>query len=235
MTQYKTLTVSSPFAIKRFAHNSRFNIYRKRIELFCKGNVKSFLDYGTGDGHIFKKLSDRKYNNIKCFGFEPVSSQYDQLLDNVKNNNLNVTCLNSLGTDMKFDYILCAETLEHFSAINVIKHLKTFENLLSNRGRVLISVPIEIGFGGLCKNLVRWSIGGLHEGLGVKNAIYAFFGKPIYRGNDDYIASHTGFSHKNLEYLIIDNGWKIKKKFFSTIPFVGSMLNSQVFFEIERR
>lgn len=234
MPEYNTLTVNSPFAIKRFAHNARFNIYCKRIELFCKGEAKSFLDYGTGDGHIFKKLSDRKCSNIKCYGFEPVSSQYEQLLDNIKDNNLNVTCLNSLGTDIKFDYILCAETLEHFSASNVIEHLKTFENILSKKGRVLISVPIEIGLGGLCKNLVRWSIGGLHKGLGVKTAIYAFFGKPIYRGNDFYIEPHTGFSHKNLEYLIVDTGWKIKKKFFSPIPIVGSMLNSQVFFEITR-
>ena len=235
MSVYKALTVKSPYAIKRFSHNARFNTYCKHIELFCDEDAKNILDYGTGDGYLFNKLLTRKCDKINCFAFEPVQSQYEQLVDNIKSNNLDVTCFHSLKTDKKFDYILCAEVLEHFSASNIITHLKTFENILSKNGKVLISVPIEIGLGGLLKNLARWFIGGLHTGLGVKTAIKAFFGIPIYRGDNFYISSHTGFSHKQLEYLIIDTGWKIEKKFYSPLLVGGSMLNSQVYFEIIRR
>jgi SAM-dependent methyltransferase len=235
MSEYSTVTVDSPHVIKRYSHNARFSNYCKCIEKFCDRERKDFLDYGSGDGYIFNKLSERGIKNINLYAFEPLDCNYEQLLANVKENDLNVTCLKNLKNNKKFDYILCAEVLEHFSARNVIGHLDTFERILSDNGKVLVSVPVEIGFGGICKNIARWSIGGLHRGSGVIPMLKAFLNIPVYRGTDVYISSHTGFSYKQLEYLIVDSGWIIEKKFFSPIPLLGSVFNSQVFFELKRR
>ena len=235
--KYNTLTVKSPYAIKRLSHNARFNTYCNRIELFCDRDEKkkNILDYGTGDGYLFNRLLNKKRDDINCFAFEPLPKQYEELVENINKNDLNVSCFQILKSNKYFDYILCAEVLEHFSARNIIEHLKTFEKILAKDGKVLISVPVEIGFGGFCKNIARWFIGGLHEGLGVQSAIKSFFGLPIYRGDNFYISSHTGFSHKQLEYLIIDTGWEIEKKFYSPLPIVGAIVNSQIYFEITRR
>ena len=70
MATYNVLTVRSPYAIKRFSHNARFNAYCKCIELFCNGDTKNILDYGTGDGYLFNKLLKRKCTNFNCFAFD---------------------------------------------------------------------------------------------------------------------------------------------------------------------
>lgn len=232
MADYSKLTHNSPFAIKRFSHRTRFKYYGDFLSRNKSVNLNpKFLDYGTGDGHIFNYLKENDINDYLLFAYEPVESQFVQLSENVENNDLNVVCLRELGERDKYDIVLCAEVLEHFSALNVISHLSEIRKILNDNGRLLISVPIEIGAAGVAKNLVRTLLGQKHNGLSLSVLLKSFFDEPIHRGNDFYISSHVGFSYKKLEYLIIESGYKIEKKYFSPLPVLRSFINAQVFFE----
>jgi 2-polyprenyl-3-methyl-5-hydroxy-6-metoxy-1,4-benzoquinol methylase len=190
------------------------------------------LDYGTGDGHIFNVLRQEEVDGYVYHGYEPVEGQYQQLIANVAENNLDVKCLRSLHDVEKFDVILCAEVLEHFTAADAQKHLEKLRDLLSPDGRLLISVPIEIGIAGFAKNIVRKLIGETHPGLTPTVIVKSLFDRPIFRGSGNYLSSHVGFSYKKLEYLVTDQGFKIERKYFSPAPILRGLLNSQVFFEL---
>jgi len=232
MTNYSELTHNSPFAIKRLSHGARFKSYCEfLVENQSSVKNQDFLDYGSGDGHLFNVLKAAGINSYKLHAFEPVPSQFEQLVANVSKNNLDVDCLTVLEKNKKFDIILCAEVLEHFSACNVLFHLAEIKDILSSEGKLLVSVPVEIGLAGLSKNIARALIGQLHKGLNFQAIIKSFFDIPIDRGDDYYISSHVGFSHKKLEYLLVDAGFTVEKKYFSPFPFMRSVANSQAFFE----
>lgn len=157
-------------------------------------------------------------------------AQINQLFKNVEDNHLDVDTLNARSSDQRYDLVLCAEVLEYFSAQNVLNHLKLLKTLLNQSGKLLISVQIEIGLAGLAKNLVRAAIRQTLGGTSSRDSCNAFLDKPIYRG-EHHVHSHIGFSYKKLEYLFVESGFSIDANYFSPFPYLGSIANSQVFFE----
>ncbi len=232
MVEYANLTHGSRSLIKRFSHGVRYKKYCDFLRISGTDSIRSFLDYGTGDGYIFNIINENGIDGFDLHGYEPIEDQYRQFVDNVSKNGLDVECHKSLDENKKYDVILCAEVLEHFTAVDVQYHLKKLKDLLSPSGRLLISVPIEIGIAGFAKNLVRKVIGETHTGLSPSAIFKSLFDMPIYRGKGGYISSHVGFSYKKLEYLIVDQGFKIERKYFSPTPIFRGLLNSQVFFEL---
>ena len=232
MAEYANLTHESSSLIKRFSHGVRFKKYCDFLRNCRTDSIQSFLDYGTGDGYVFKIISDNGIDGYDLHGYELIDDQYRQFVDSVSKNGLDVVCLKSLDEKKKYDVILCAEVLEHFTAVDLQKHLSKLKDCLSSSGRILISVPIEIGIAGFAKNVVRKLIGETHSGLNPSAIFKSLFDIPIFRGTESYLNSHVGFSYKKLEYLIVDYGFKIERKYFSPIPIFRGFLNSQVFYEL---
>lgn len=228
---YQNLTYKNRSPIKRFSHGRRLELIPKYLQNSALKKGAKLLDYGTGDGKIFKFLAPlQKIHGLQLAAYEPIGEQYQQLVELVEKDQLIVECHENLEQLGKYNYILCMEVLEHFSASDIIKHLEIFKRLLKPEGKLIISVPIESGFGGSLKNLVRLSIGQTHAGLNMKTFIKAFFGKPLFRGYDRYYNSHIGFNHKHLEYLMIDSGLVINETFYSPFPVISSIINSQKFY-----
>ncbi len=136
----------------------------------------------------------------------------------------------------KFDVIFCMEVFEHLNKKLLSEALDNISNLLSKKGVCIVSVPIETGFGGFLKNIVRILIGETHQEGTLKNLFKILLGIRIKRDEDvDYISSHVGFSHCDVEELIKKEKFRTKKKYYSPFSYFGSQLNSQVFFIIDKK
>ena len=116
------------------------------------------------------------------------------------------------------------------TSFNQDKILKDLSALLENNGKIIISVPIEIGIAGFLKNIIRYFIGQKHEDSTLANIFKSLFGMKILRQENNFINSHIGFNYKNLEKLIYKNNFIIYKKVYSPFTFIGPFINSQVFY-----
>lgn len=228
---YAKLTTESPSLLKRFSHAKRFDV---ALELLAVEPNDEVLDYGTGDGFMLKKLLSANPRSI--VGYEPMESQYEQL-ENMfgRQEHGKTTIATDLGcvAPRHFDKICCLEVLEHLPEHDQISALTEIKQLLKSGGVVVVSVPIEVGLSGLLKNFARWIIRQEHANATFINMWRAFFGQKIDRGQEAYITTHIGFDYRDLEKLIISEGYKVKKKRFSPLKGLNGVINSQIFFVLE--
>lgn len=227
--KYSNLTTDSKFFIKRFSHEKRFE---KAYCLLSKQNTKSVLDFGTGDGYFLHYLNKKKtIESIK--GYEPVEEIYKQI-KLIKG--IEVVKKTSELHNEKFDAITCLEVLEHFNQEKQRELLQEIRSLLAPGGRIIISVPIEIGLSSLLKNGFRVLFKQREKDTSYKNIYKALFIVKVNRSQKgDYINSHIGFNYKKLEELILKEGFIIDRKEFSPIGFLRSFINSQVFYVLKNK
>ena len=228
MVKYQNLTTASKFLIKRFSHKKRFLIVYKILQ---KLNFKTILDFGSGDGYFCLKylLADNNIEKITLYEPDPVQ------LQNLSHNIIKAKKVNLIHNlkNEKFECIICLEVLEHFEANDLENRLIEIKSLMKNVSTLIISVPIEIGFSGVIKNLIRILIGQTHPNTSFKNLFNIFFGIPIYRNKNKlgYIDSHIGFNYKILENKLKDFDFKISSVHYS--PFeglIGKIFASQIIY-----
>lgn len=221
---YSQYTYNSKNPMARFAHRSRFS---NAIKLVLEENFESILDYGAGDNKFLLEL-DKQTKGLQMFSFEPVM--------NISSTD-SISVFSSLKDlpNRKFDIITCFETLEHFGEKHQLFILNEFFNRLENYGKVIISVPIEIGLPSLIKNLRRLAIGRFTWSF-AKNSLKSVFALdiPEVRSRDGYIPSHMGFNHKKLEHLIHEN-FEIVKTITSPLDMLSDKLNSQIFYVLKKK
>jgi 2-polyprenyl-3-methyl-5-hydroxy-6-metoxy-1,4-benzoquinol methylase len=227
---YSKLTVDNNSAIKRFTHNRRFAL---AIDLLNCNACNSVLDYGTGDGYFLISLKN-KCPNVVAFGYEPEFSMFEQLLSNLHYSNCvdKISVLQSLDelSGKKFERITCFEVLEHLDKNMQKKALQNMKKFLKQDGLLVISIPIEVGFSSLIKNILRLILGQKHDATNMKNIIKAFWGIPIERESLLYIPSHIGFNFHDLEKIFLEEDLIVAQKYYSPFKYFGSIINSQVFY-----
>ena len=219
---YSRKTYDSFNPLARFAHRQRF--YNSILSIIPANGV-SILDYGCGDGKFLNELLDKyKDKELKLAGFEP-------LMESIEANKIKIVkTLQELNAE-KFDFVTCFEVLEHFSKKNQESIFKDFISLLKQDGKLIISVPIEIGFPAIIKNLRRkYSFKG--QQFTFKNILKSIRGTPMpeYRDREGYL-DHMGFNYKDLELLFV-KFFIIKSKMYSPFKSLGPNFNSQVFYEL---
>tara|TARA_Y100000590_G_scaffold466256_1_gene641011 strand:- start:108 stop:815 length:708 start_codon:yes stop_codon:yes gene_type:complete len=229
---YKNKTIESNFFLKKFSHLRRFDI---AIDLLGFNENDFFLDYGTQDGYLISKIINNLNQPKILFGYEPVSLEFKKLGQKLNTNDKNNVFFSSelnliIKKYPKFNKISCLEVLEHMTSFNQDKILKDLSALLENNGKIIISVPIEIGIAGFLKNIIRYFIGQKHEDSTLANIFKSLFGMKILRQENNFINSHIGFNYKDLEKLIYKNNFIIYKKVYSPFTFIGPFINSQVFY-----
>jgi SAM-dependent methyltransferase len=135
------------------------------------------------------------------------------------------------------------ETLEHCTAPTIEVVLRDLARLVSPGGRVIISVPIEIGPSFLFKWVIRkvaaWR--GLsdyryYESYSVPNALRMIFAgrsmvldRPIHGGPEAPCHSHYGFNWRALRERV-RNHFTIERTSFSPLGFLGGWISSQAWF-----
>ena len=223
-------TIHSSSAVKRFSHQSRLN---KAVRLLQPTEGDRIVDYGTGDGVLLVFLN-RFEPRARLCGYE--MAHREEAERNTRGIDAVEGIYDSVERVAAFrpNKIACLEVLEHLRPDVQASILADFRQLAGAAGRVLISVPIEIGPPALFKNVIRWAIDQPHRGMNPRNVFRSVFGMTsrIERDDADYIASHIGFDHRALAGLIRDSGFRIRRS-YSPFPLLGPWFNTQVFFVLQ--
>jgi len=159
--------------------------------------------------------------------------------------NLRFCMIGELGGshDATYDVVTCLETLEHCTAPVVEVVLRDLARLASPGGRIVISVPIEIGPTFLLKLVVRklaaWR--GLsdyryYESYSLRNATRMLFAggntaldRPIYGAPDAPSHSHFGFNWRTLRERIRTH-LTIERTLYTPLGYMGGWVSSQAWF-----
>ena len=233
MASYQEYTFRSSVAPKRWVHKKRFKQAIKLLELKPDDTL---LDYGCGGGYLLE-LAGKIVPSDRLYGFDPSESMRKLATENLVGKTKIFANIDKLR-GMKFTKIACLETLEHLPDELLHEALNTIDSLLTENGKVLISVPVEIGLSAVVKNTFRAVFGNLRH-LTLKTFTRTALGLPCEREIPQdfdglpFIYSHICFDYRRFEKLL-SKVFKIKKKVFSPVPALGPILNNIVFFVCEK-
>lgn len=238
MSLYKEGTYRSGSFIKRWLHQRRFKEASKILNL-KKSDL--LLDYGCGDGYLLT-LCSKSIPSQNLYGFEPVNEMYKEAIQNVGKKIKIVQDLKELNN--KFTKISCLEVCEHLVDDDLKELFSNIGNLLKPNGRVIISVPIEIGIPAMLKNLFRFFKNKKWYGnLTFKNYIKTILGLTIPRNVSqrlsnvnyiNFISLHTGFDYRKFE-LLLNDYFRIQRKYYSPINFFKSVLNNIIYYDCVKK
>ena len=221
-------------SIKNIPHYLRL---RKILSILEKENIQalgnSYADVGCSNGYITNKVAVR-------FGFAKVTG-YDHNQENLIIGRLKYPLISFESIDLNhlehiqefYDVLTCFETLEHVGNLqNSIVNILNLAN--SSTSRVIISVPIEIGFWGVLKFVVKsWILNyPLSELPG--NVSKMSYLKELLKGGDisKFRDNRVGWgTHFGFDYRIIDKHLINKKlkfqafNYFTTRFYIISLQN----------
>ena len=239
--KYKDRSYESTSSIIRFLSRKRF------ADSFKLLDIKSsdlFLDYRCGDG-LLLKLASSIIPPKQIFGYDPAEPMYIQAVKNLAENDVMVTMNISELPYKEFTKITCMEVCEHLTKDKIVELLQNIEKLLADDGKLIMSVPIEVGIPSLIKNTIGFikkifmdKQRRYYSDITLKNYIKALFGLPCNRtvenlGGVEHIYGHIGFNHKKFESQL-SNYFKIEHKEYSPINFFGEHLNFQIFYVCQK-
>jgi len=173
--------------------------------------------------------------------YEPTPSLMAEAKQRLSNRD-NVTFIESTAVlhDETYDYVFCLEVFEHLPDKEEKQAVAEIQRLLKPGGLVVIGVPIEIYIPALVKGIFRMfrRYGEFDATLG--NVFSAMIGQPpLHRPTTEiaigfnYHFPHLGFDFRCLERQMAKS-FLLKKRWFSPFPNFGSMLNSEVYYLLQK-
>lgn len=230
---YSQQTINNKSLIKKYSHKKRFDVAVKLIGLQAND---SYLDFGTGDGYLLTRLANHHPKNY-ITGYEPVETMFSELTQTMNSlNSTTILIVNNLDKlqPNSFEVVSCLEVLEHFSEKNQKMLIEQIKTLVSENGKMVISVPLEIGLTALLKNTIRAIVKQKHSGTSFSKVLKATFGITTKRNQEGYIHSHIGFNHNHLEKVFKDCQLTVIKKHYSPFKFLYGILNAQVYYILKK-
>lgn len=235
---YETITINDPNPIKRWFQRRRFHDALRFWE--NSDEEVNVLDFGGGDGELLRLLAVNPA--IRASIYEPVAPLMDQAKQKLSNRKWIAFHESTTGLqDETYDYIFCLEVLEHLPQNERTQALGDIHRLLKQSGFVIISVPLEIFFPALVKGIFRmYRRFGKKYDSQPKNIFAAMIGRPPLKRPTSEIApgfnyhfDHLGFDFRYLQRQIAES-FTIKRKWFSPFPFLGSIMNSEVYYLVQK-
>jgi SAM-dependent methyltransferase len=237
---YYSSQIGSKNKVIAWSHQSRFD---KALELIGDGTQK-LLDYGCGDGTFLAMASDRV---VEGHGVDVDADQIEGCRERFAEiENLKFYTNEELADsahDKAYDVVTCMETLEHCTDEVVETVLADVARLCAPNGRVIISVPIEIGPSFLVKQSVRAiarrqgaSSYQLQESYPLGQALKMLFARrrtsierPIYGEPPLTGHSHYGFNWRRLRGRVSQH-LTVEQTLFTPLGFLGGWVSSQAYF-----
>lgn len=227
-SDYQKSTVASPSRLKRFSHGARIDVALRLLDPRAGDRI---LDYGAGDGGLLRRLHALQPAARLC-GFEPrCGPESSRLVEQIPSLAGVYPSMEPVES-FRPNKIACLEVLEHLRETDQVATLADFERVLVPGGRVVVSVPIEIGPPALFKNVIRVAVDQPHRGITARNVALSMLGftSRVERDEDEpYIASHVGFDYRDLRRVIRERGFIVETR-YSPFRLLGPLFNSQVFF-----
>ena len=242
---YARKQLHCPTAVVAWSHGSRFRL-AMRLAVEGRGSDCRLLDYGCGDG-TFVAMAHEAFG--EATGADVDAEQIvecRQRLGQLRGVRFVVTdSLEAAEHRHAYDTVTCMEVLEHCIDAERVRVLDELARLVRPGGRVIISVPIEVGPALLGKQFFR--------------AVAAWRGHGDYRHRETYSASemaaavlagprlaratytvdgpggsytycgHKGFDWRALQREVASR-LIVERRLFSPLPVLGPLLNSQVWF-----
>jgi SAM-dependent methyltransferase len=223
-----------------WSHRSRFRVGLRLIGQ----SVPRLLDYGCGDGTFLSMAADRIRQGC---GADVDAGQIKDCQQRLAPlTNLRFCTVGELAEGSHgraYEAVTCMETLEHCTAPIVEVVLRDLARLVAPGGRVIISVPIEIGPTFLLKLVVRKAAAwrGLsdyryYESYTVRDAFRMLFAgrttevaRPVYGGPGSPGHSHYGFNWRALRERVRRH-LVLERTLFSPLGHLGGWVSSQAWF-----
>ncbi len=223
-----------------WSHGARF----KRALDLIGPSVRTILDYGSGDGTFLAmaapSLSLGWGADLATDQIKDCQARFAALT------NLRFSTIPELADPAHtaaYEVVTCMETLEHCTSPIVDVVLSDLSRLVTKDGRVIISVPIEIGptfpIKALVRRLAAWR--GLsdyrtYESYSLRNAARMVFAtrstaidRPVYGDRQSPYHSHYGFNWRAMRERV-RTYLDIEKTQFSPLGWSGGWLSSQAWF-----
>jgi SAM-dependent methyltransferase len=224
-----------------WSHASRFRLAENLVG--SEANRK-ILDYGCGDGTFLERVAHRF---TSCVGADIEPGQIEdckrrfKAIANVRF--CTVPELNEPEYTNAFDIVTCMETLEHCVEPIVDRVLVDLKRLCAKKGRIIISVPVEIGPIFFMKYALRkiaaWrglSDYAFYENYSLGHGLRMLFAtsgthvpRPVYGEPGSEYLSHYGFNWRRLR-LRVEHELTVERICFSPLGVLGGWVSSQAWF-----
>jgi SAM-dependent methyltransferase len=237
---YYQAQIANKNKVLAWSHQSRFE---KSLELIGQNTMK-LLDFGCGDGTFLALASDRV---VEGHGVDVDANQIEDCrnrLGSLRNLSFFVSSdLSGSEHDGEYDVVTCMETLEHCTEPVVEAVLADVSRLCAPGGRVVISVPVEVGPSFLAKQAVRaiarqqgsssYEQREIYPIRDALNMLFArrhtsierpLFGEPPLVGH-----THYGFNWRRLRDRVAHH-LTVERTLFTPLGFLGGWVSSQAYF-----
>jgi len=225
MVSYDKQTINTPNPIARYAHRNRL---ARVISLITSHvGLSKLLDYGCGSGAFIKAVQG--VNGIVAIGYEPF------MKERVDNDCPIYNDYPPVKEAGPFDIITIFETIEHLEERELREFLARATELLTDKGKILFSAPIEIGPALLMKELNRCILHKrLPENSSLELLLASLVGVPAKRAKN-IKSSHKRFDFRKAIHFLEGEFGPVTIASYGPFPIGTWYGNSQVYFWLTRR
>jgi 2-polyprenyl-3-methyl-5-hydroxy-6-metoxy-1,4-benzoquinol methylase len=218
---YEKQTVDNPNPIARFSHRARMRKSRRLVMPFLNGSA-TLLDYGCGQGRFLHDLAaqiNEREPEVTLLGYDPYqSTQFD---------GYRIVSDPSVIAARSVDVFTILEVCEHLTDPETEEFIDFAVKVLTPRGRLLVSVPIEIGPAVLVKELSRSILWRRRPTVTTSELLRAaFVGTPPRRA-ENVKNSHRGYDWRMTQRRLLET-FHCEHVEFSPLPFNNWYGQSQV-------
>ncbi|WP_157681287.1 class I SAM-dependent methyltransferase [Mycobacterium sp. JS623] len=219
---YEKQTVANPNPIARFAHRERMKKSVGFVKPYLTGSA-TLSDYGCGPGLFLHNLAAEikaSQPDVKLLGYDPyMPAQYDDF---------EVVADSASIGDSSVSILTAFEVCEHLTAPETEEFIEFATRVLRPDGKLLISVPIEMGPILLLKEGSRAILHRRKPATPLAELLRAaFLGRPATRATD-IKSSHRGYDWRVTAKRFSDS-FRTERVEFSPLPIKKWFLQSQVF------
>ncbi|HVL67915.1 MAG TPA: class I SAM-dependent methyltransferase [Vicinamibacterales bacterium] len=240
---YARKQIYCPNRVVAWSHGSRFD---RAAALAACGRGGALLDYGCGDGTfialthgLFRRAVgadvDREQLNDCRARFGTLAGvEFEE-----------VPRLQAPAHAGAYDVVTCMEVLEHCTDQQRRQVLADLHRLCAKEGRIIISVPIEIGPALAAKQFVRaiaaWRGQGdyqYRETYSLRELVRAVLARPGLARAEYSVETPDGLrrycGHKGFDWRTLERElrarFRVDRRLFTPLPVLGPVINSQVWF-----
>ena len=203
--------------IRNIPHILRLQRILKMLSYLSPNSKESYLDIGCSNGYITEIIRN-KFNLGASQGMDHTIENLELARERYPEIRFDFIDLNRPPEDgaIKYKLITCFETLEHVGHLdNAVSNILSYGSMGS---KILISVPIEVGFIGTIKFLIKtivfnYSLGELPSQPSWRQYLQALLsGKRIskLRNQREGWGTHFGFDYRDVDDILDDSQVKFK-------------------------